>query len=382
MIEKFNIEIPQKDIEFLNKKLELTRWADEIDDNDNWSDGTNLNFLKDLCRYWQNDFDWREQEKILNDIGSFKFHYDGGYIHFLHSKSNNPNAKNLILTHGWPGSIQEFIKVIKYLRDESNADFNIVCPSLPGFGFSSKPKSRGADSEAIARIHNSLMMELGYDKYIAQGGDWGATVSKWMADLYPDNCIGLHLNLVIAFPPDKEPMQDVTDQEIKLLDNFEKYKSQGYGYYEIQKTKPQTIGYLLNDSPAGLAAWISEKFYGWFEDGSKDIVISIDELLSIISLYWFTESGASSARLYKENNGLGFSFNKVKQPTAGAIFKNDIMIPPRIWAENIYNIVQWNVYEGGHFAALERPQKLAKDIIESNSSILMTISLLPSSNHP
>ena len=364
MIEEYIINVPQIEIDNLNKKLELTRWADEIDDNDNWSDGTNLNFLKELCRYWQNDFDWREQEKILNDIGSYKFHCDEGHIHFLHSRSNNPNAKNLILTHGWPGSIQEFIKVIKYLRDESNEDFNIVCPSLPGFGFSSKPKSRGTDSEAIARIQNSLMMELGYEKYIAQGGDWGATVSKWMADLYPDNCIGLHLNLVIAFPPDKEPMQGVTDKEIKLLDNFEKYKTQGYGYYEIQKTKPQTIGYLLNDSPAGLAAWISEKFYGWFEDGNKDIVISIDELLSIISLYWFTESGASSARLYKENNGLGFSFNKVKQPTAGAIFKNDIMIPPRIWAENIYNIVQWNVYEGGHFAAMERPIDLAEDLIK------------------
>ncbi|MDA7856781.1 epoxide hydrolase 1, partial [Gammaproteobacteria bacterium] len=310
MIEKFSIDIPQKDIEFLNKKLATTRWPDELDNKD-WADGTNLEFLKDLCGYWASDYNWREHEKTLNDIGSYKFFHDDGYVHFLHSKSDNPDATNLILTHGWPGSIQEFIKLIKYLKENHNQKFNIVCPSLPGFGFSSKPKKRGTDSKAIAIIQNNLMLELGYEKYIAQGGDWGATVSKWMADLYPDNCIGLHLNLVIAYPPDSEPMRGVTEQEIKFLDNFEKYKSQGYGYYEIQKTKPQTIGYLLNDSPAGLAAWISEKFYGWFEDGSKDIVISIDELLSIISLYWFTESGASSARLYKENNGLGFSFNKV-----------------------------------------------------------------------
>ena len=363
MIEKFSIDIPQKDIEFLNKKLATTRWPDELDNKD-WSDGTNLEFLKDLCEYWAADYNWREHEKTLNDIGSYKFFHDDGYVHFLHSKSDNPDATNLILTHGWPGSIQEFIKLIRYLKENHNQKFNIVCPSLPGFGFSSKPKKRGTDSKAIAIIQNNLMLELGYEKYIAQGGDWGATVSKWMADLYPDNCIGLHLNLVIAYPPDNEPMRGVTEQEIKFLDNFEKYKSQGYGYYEIQKTKPQTIGYLLNDSPAGLAAWISEKFYGWFEDGNRDIVIGIDELLSIISLYWFTESGASSARLYKENNGLGFSFNKVSQPTAGAIFKNDIMIPPRVWAENIYNIVQWNVYEGGHFAAMERPIDLAEDLIK------------------
>jgi pimeloyl-ACP methyl ester carboxylesterase len=234
---------------------------------------------------------------------------------------------------------------------------------LPGFGFSSKPKKRGTNSEEIARIQNKLMLELGYTKYIAQGGDWGATVSKWMADLFPENCIGLHLNLVIAFPPEKNTMNGVTDHEKKLLKNYEKYKSSGYGYYEIQRTKPQTIGYLLNDSPVGLAAWISEKFYGWFEETENQIVISNDELLSIISLYWFTESGPSSARLYKENNGLGFSFNPVSQPTAGAIFKNDIMIPPKIWAEKIYNLVQWNEYDGGHFAAMEKPKELANDIV-------------------
>ena len=362
MIKEFNINIPEDEIKALKQKISLTRWPDELD-NENWTDGTNMKFLKNLCSYWVDGFDWKKQEDILNKIGSYKFYYGDNYIHFLHSRSSNPNAKNIIFTHGWPGSIHEFVKVIEFLNKQTKQDFNIVCPSLPGFGFSSKPKKRGTNSEAIARIQNKLMLELGYTKYIAQGGDWGATVSKWMADLFPENCIGLHLNLVIAFPPEKNTMNGVTDHEKKLLNNYEKYKSSGYGYYEIQRTKPQTIGYLLNDSPVGLAAWISEKFYGWFEETENQIVISNDELLSIISLYWFTESGPSSARLYKENNGLGFSFNPVSQPTAGAIFKNDIMIPPKIWAEKIYNLVQWNEYDGGHFAAMEKPKELANDIV-------------------
>lgn len=226
------------------------------------------------------------------------------------------------------------------------------------------------NSENIARIQHELMCALGYEKYVVQGGDCGATISKWMAELYPENCIGIHLNLVIAFHPDgQDPMKGVTPNEIKLLENFNKYKSQGYGYYEIQRTKPQTIGYGLNDSPIGLAAWIAEKFYGWFDTKTNKLVVSNDEVLSIISLYWFTETATSSARLYKENGEIGFSFNKIIQPMAGAIFKKDIMIPPRAWAEEIYNVVQWNEYDGGHFAALEKPEILANDITNFISKI-------------
>ena len=363
MIKEFQININDAQIEYLHKKIELTRWPDEIN-NEFWSHGTSMSFLKDLSKYWINDFNWRTHEKVLNDIGSYKFTSKTGLeIHYLHVKSNNKNALPLVMTHGWPGSIQEFIKVIPLIQEKSDRPIDIICPSLPGFGFSDKPHNLGMNSEEIAKIQHELMIALGYKKYIVQGGDWGATVSKWMAELFPENCIGIHLNLVIAFPPNTDnPMEGVTDKELKLLENFNKYKTQGYGYYEIQKTKPQTIGYGLNDSPIGLAAWISEKFYGWFDGNDNNLVISNDEVLSIISLYWFTESITSSARLYKENGDLGFSFNSIKQPMAGAIFKRDIMLPPKVWAEKIYNVVQWNEYDGGHFAAMEKPLQLAEDI--------------------
>ena len=363
MIKEFQINIDDAQIEYLYKKIELTRWPDEIN-NEFWSHGTSMSFLKDLSKYWINDFNWRTHEKALNDIGSYKFTSKTGLeIHYLHAKSDNKNALPLVMTHGWPGSIQEFIKVIPLIQEKSDRPIDIICPSLPGFGFSDKPDNLGMNSEEIAKIQHELMIALGYKKYIVQGGDWGATVSKWMAELFPENCIGIHLNLVIAFPPNTDkPMEGVTDKELKLLENFNKYKTQGYGYYEIQKTKPQTIGYGLNDSPIGLAAWISEKFYGWFDGNDNNLVISNDEVLSIISLYWFTESITSSARLYKENGDFGFSFNSIKQPMAGAIFKRDIMLPPKVWAEKIYNVVQWNEYDGGHFAAMEKPLQLAEDI--------------------
>lgn len=364
MIEEFKIHVSNEKVDYLRKKIELTRWPDEINDK-NWSHGTSLPFLKKLSEHWLNDFNWRHHEQKLNDIGSYKFKSKSGLkIHFLHSKSNNTKGIPLLLTHGWPGSIQEFLKIIPILQNQSPVPLNIVCPSLPGFGFSDKPTKSGMNSEEIAKIQHELMIELGYTKYVVQGGDWGATVSKWMAELYPENCIGIHLNLVIAFPPSGEnPMEGVTDNELKLINNYEKYKTQGFGYYEIQKTKPQTLGYGLNDSPIGLAAWITEKFYGWFDGEENKLVVSNDEILSIISLYWFTESITSSIRLYKENGDFGFSFNNISQPMAGAIFKRDIMLPPRIWAEKIYKVVQWNEYDGGHFAALERPEILAKDVI-------------------
>jgi len=365
MIKEFVIHIDDTDIGLLHKKIELTRWPDEIN-NEFWSHGTDMSFLKNLSKYWIHNFNWRAHERKLNNIGSYKFTSKSGLdIHFLHAKSNKKNALALVMTHGWPGSIQEFIKVIPLIQNQSPRPVDIICPSLPGFGFSDKPKKLGMNSEEIAKIQHELVIGLGYKQYVVQGGDWGATVSKWMAELFPDNCIGIHLNLVIAFPPNTEnPMEDVTENELKLLENFNKYKTQGYGYYEIQKTKPQTIGYGLNDSPVGLAAWITEKFYGWFDGNDNNLVISNDEVLSIISLYWFTESITSSVRLYKENGDFGFSFNSVQQPMAGALFNKDIMIPPRAWAEKIYNIVQWNEYDGGHFAAMEMPKELSNDVIQ------------------
>ena len=362
-IKKFDIHIPNKDIDLLNQKIDLTRWPDEI--NENWSHGTDLNFLKSFMDYWKNDFDWRKHEDKLNQVGSFKYLSKSGLkIHFLHSKSKLKNAIPLVMTHGWPGSVQEFLKVIPIIQKNSPFPIDIICPSLPGFGFSDKPTKPGMNSKEIAIIQHELVMALGYKKYIVQGGDWGATISKWMAELFKNHCIAIHLNMVLAWPPsDKDIMDDVTEKEKKLIDNYEKYKSHGFGYYEIQKTKPQTVGYGLNDSPVGLAAWIVEKFYGWFDGDENKLVVSNDEVLAIVSLYWFTETITSSARLYKENGDLGFSFEKISQPMAGAVFKRDLVAPPRAWAEKIYNIIQWNLHDGGHFAALEKPETLSSDII-------------------
>ena len=364
MIEQYDIKVSDEDIDLLKQKIALTRWPDEI--NNNWSHGTDLNFLKGLANQWSNEFDWREHEKKINDIGSYRFQTSSGLkIHYLHAKSNKDNAMALVMTHGWPGSIQEFLKIIPILQKDSPIPLDIICPALPGFGFSDKPTKVGMNSGEIAKLQHELIMALGYKKYVVQGGDWGATISKWMAELFPQNCIGLHSNMVLAWPPSDQddPMEGVTKEEELLMGNYEKYKQEGFGYYEIQKTKPQTLGYGLNDSPVGLAAWIVEKFYGWFEGEENKLVVSNDEVLAIISLYWFSQSITSSTRIYKENGDFGFSFEKIQQPMAGALFNRDLIAPPRVWAEKIYNIVQWNTHQGGHFAALEQPETLSKDII-------------------
>ena len=362
MIKKYNINIPESEINDLKDRINNTRWPNDPF-NEDWVNGTNKDFLKDFLNYWANDYDWRKAESKINELGSYIFKSKENIdIHFIHTRSDVSESIPILFTHGWPGSIQEFLKITKILSHSTKYNFSIVCPSIPGFGFSGKPDKKGFNSEKIAHIWHELMLELGYKKYIVQGGDWGATISKWIAELYPDSCIGLHLNLVIAYPPDKDPFKDVSEKELKLLENYEKYKTQGFGYYEIQKTKPQSLGYGLTDSPAGLAGWIVEKYFGWFNDNDNNLVATTDEVLSIISLYWFSNSINSSLKLYKENGDFGFSFNKISVPTAGAIFKKDIMIPPKKWAEEIYNLIQWNVYDGGHFAALEKPEILAKDL--------------------
>ena len=213
------------------------------------------------------------------------FHSSSGLdIHFLHSKSKHKNAYPLVMTHGWPGSVQEFLSIIPILNEGiDGVSFDVVCPSMPGYGFSSKPNDFGMNSQEIAKINHELMLALGYKKYIAQGGDWGATVSKWMADQFKDSCEALHLNLVLAWPPDSDdPMQGVTEEEIEGMKNFEKYQEKGFGYFAIQSTKPQTVAYGLNDSPVGLAAWIIEKFHAWTDDNSDQLVIPLD--LSLIHI--------------------------------------------------------------------------------------------------
>ena len=363
-IREFKVSVDESKIDDLYKRIDLTRWPDEVND-EIWTLGTKKSFLKDAVQYWRNDFDWMIHEKQINDFGSYKFKTkDDLEIHFIHSKSGSENSIPIIITHGWPGSIQEFFKIIPLLnKDKDGLSFDVICPSMPGYGFSDKPSQKGYDSKKIAEINHELMTALGYKKYLVQGGDWGSTVSKWSAELFPNEVLGLHLNLVIAFPPEKDdPMEGVTNQEKVLLGRYAKYLELGSGYFEIQRTKPQTLGYSLNDSPVGLAGWIIEKFHSWTDDEKDKLIVSLEDVLSIVSLYWFSESITSSMRLYNENGREGFSKSKVEVPTGCALFKNEIMLPPKAWAEEIYNLIHWEHYDGGHFAALEKPETLEKDI--------------------
>ena len=363
-IREFKVSVDEYKIEDLYKRIDLTRWPDEIND-EIWTLGTKKSFLKDAVQYWRNDFDWKKHEKQINDFGSYKFKTkDDLEIHFIHSKSNSKSSIPILITHGWPGSVQEFFKIIPLLNnDRDGLSFDVICPSMPGYGFSDKPSEKGYNSKKIAEINHELMMALGYKKYVVQGGDWGATVSKWAAELYPKEVLGLHLNLVIAFPPEKDdPMEGVTEQEQVLLARYAKYLELGSGYFEIQRTKPQTLGYSLNDSPVGLAGWIIEKFHSWTDDEKNKLVVSLEDVLSIVSLYWFSESITSSMRLYNENGREGFTKSRVDVPTGCALFKNEIVLPPKAWAEEIYNLIHWKHYDGGHFAALEKPEALEKDI--------------------
>ena len=363
-IREFKVSVDESKIDDLYKRIDLTRWPDEVND-EIWTLGTKKSFLKDAVQYWRNDFDWKIHEKQINDFGSYKFKTkDDLEIHFIHSKSNSKSSIPILITHGWPGSVQEFFKIIPLLnKDRDGLSFDVICPSMPGYGFSDKPSEKGYNSKKIAEINHELMMALGYKKYVVQGGDWGATVSKWAAELYPKEVLGLHLNLVIAFPPEKDdPMEGVTEQEQVLLARYAKYLELGSGYFEIQRTKPQTLGYSLNDSPVGLAGWIIEKFHSWTDDEKNKLVVSLEDVLSIVSLYWFSESITSSMRLYNENGREGFTKSRVYVPTGCALFKNEIVLPPKAWAEEIYNLIHWKHYDGGHFAALEKPETLEKDI--------------------
>ena len=363
-IREFKVSVDESQIEDLHKRIDLIRWPDEIND-EMWSLGTKKSFLKDAMHFWKNDFDWRKHENQINDFGSYKFKTkDGLEIHFIHSKSKSENSIPILITHGWPGSIQEFFKIIPLLNQyKDGLSFDVICPSMPGYGFSDKPTEKGYDSKKIAQINHELMVALGYKKYIVQGGDWGSTVSKWSAELYPKEVMGLHLNLVIAFPPEKDdPMEGVTEHEQALLGRYAKYLELGSGYFEIQRTKPQTLGYSLNDSPVGLAGWIIEKFHSWTDDEKDKLMVSLEDVISIVSLYWFSESITSSMRLYNENGREGFSKSRINVPTGCALFKNEIMLPPKAWAKEIYNLIHWEHYDGGHFAALEKPEILEKDI--------------------
>ena len=371
-IRPFTIDVPDEVLDDLQARLSRARLPDQIPGT-GWDYGTDRAYLQELLAYWREGFDWRAQEEVLNRFDHFKTVIDGVDVHFIHQRSPVEDATPLLLTHGWPGSFTEFTEIIGPLTDPAAhggdaADaFHLVIPSIPGFGLSGKPTERGYNPERMADVLAGLMERLGYEQYGAQGGDWGAIIGRVLAFKYGDRLIGLHSNFVTGGPPDvPNPEGGVPADELALREERLAIRSTGRGYSDIQGTKPQTVGYGLDDSPVGLAAWIVEKFHGWSDHGGVlENSFTKDQLLTNITLYWVTGTATSSARIYYESRHtpptrpVGY----VEVPTAGAIFPEEISFTPRKWAEANYNIVRWTrMPEGGHFAALEQPELLVDDI--------------------
>lgn len=355
-IEPFRIDVPDAVLDDLLERLTRTRWP-ERECVDDWSQGIPLHYTRELAAYWADGYDWRTREAALNRFDQFTTDIDGLTIHFIHQRCSRGDAFPLVITHGWPGSIVEFHKVIEPLT----ADFHVVCPSLPGYGFSGKPARTGWGVDKVAEAWETLMTRLGYDRYGAQGGDWGAAVTTAIGR-NGGNCAGIHLNFPIAFPP--ADLSDPTPQEQAALKALQYYDQWDSGYSKQQSTRPQTVGYGLVDSPVGQLAWIVEKFWSWMDcNGHPENVLTKDELLDNVMMYWVTASAASSARMYWESFNYFGGFGRVELPTGIAQFPKEVMQPPRSWAEPGYNITHWtSMPRGGHFAAFEQPELFVEDV--------------------
>lgn len=359
-ITPFRVTISQAAVADLRDRLRRTRWPERETVAD-WSQGTPLGYARELCGHWLERYDFAAAEARIMRFPQFTTTIDGLVIHFVHVRSPREDAVPLLLTHGWPGSVTEFWKVIEPLTDPEqsggSADdaFHVVCPSLPGFGFSGKPSRPGWNTKRIADAWDQLMGRLGYARYGAQGGDWGSRVTADLGRRHPERVTGIHLNFVFAFPgPDETG--DLTAREQAALAALDYHRSQGSGYAALQSTRPQSIGYGLVDSPAALAAWIAEKFWAWSDcDSDPDSVFTRDEMLDNIMMYWLPATGASAARLYWE------SFTRdlapVPVPAGCSIFPKEIYRPSRRWAQPQFpDLRYWNEPDkGGHFAALEQP---------------------------
>src|ERR687886_202655 len=378
-IQPFEVNIPQEKLDDLRERLARTRWPDELP-GVGWSRGVPPGYLKELAEYWGTSYDWREHEAKLNEFPQFTTTIDGQNIHFLHVRSPESDALPLILTHGWPGSIVEFLEVIGPLTDprvygsDPYDAFHAVLPSIPDFGFSEPTREVGWDTRRIARAWAELMSRLGYERYGAQGGDVGAGVSPELGRLDPARVVGVHVNAAtvgfMPFPPlDEDEMAELTDDEKTWVDMINYFMNEQFGYNALQSTRPQTIAYGLTDSPVGQLAWIVEKFKEWTD--SMDVpedAIDRDQLLTNVTVYWLTRTANSSARLYYEFGRSGASWHRVEPssvPTGVAVFPREIAPPIRRFAERSNNIVHWSEFDrGGHFAAMEEPDLLIADIRE------------------
>jgi pimeloyl-ACP methyl ester carboxylesterase len=367
-VQPFRIAASDDALEDLRRRLRATRWP-EKEAVDDWSQGIPLGYVQDVCAYWAEKYDWRAREARLNRFPQFRTEIDGLGVHFVHVRSKHPEALPLVVTHGWPGSIAEFQKVIGPLADptahggDARDAFHVVCPSLPGYGYSDKPARSGWNVDRIGRAWASLMARLGYGRYVAQGGDWGAMVTTAVGLQDTEHCAGIHLNMPIA-PPDPASMTSLTEREQGALASMQHYQEWDSGYSKQQSTRPQTVGYGLVDSPAGQAAWILEKFWAWTDcNGHPENVLTRDELLDNVMLYWLPATAASSARLYWESFRAP-NLAPVPVPTGCSIFPKEIFRCSRRWAEKRYtNLRYWNELErGGHFAAFEQPELYVREV--------------------
>jgi pimeloyl-ACP methyl ester carboxylesterase len=367
-VRPFTLSIPQAQIDDLYRRLDSTRWPEQETVGD-WSQGTPLAILQDLVAYWRSGYDWRNCEARLNGLGQFMTEINGLDIHFLHVRSPHAGAMPLIMTHGWPGSVIEFMRVIGPLTDPvahgggAEDAFHVVAPSLPGYGFSAKPTRTGWGTERIAAAWSVLMGRLGYDRWVAQGGDWGAAVTSRIGELAPEGCVGIHLNMPIAAPT-PESREAPTAEDTFAHQRLQQFRKTGSGYATQQRTRPQSLGYGLVDSPVGLAGWIYEKLHDWSaNDGSALDLLGRDAVLDNIMLYWLPGTGASAARLYWESYSK-MAGAKINLPAAISAFPGEIMPAPRSWVEKtMSNIVYWNdVEKGGHFAAWEQPELFVREL--------------------
>ncbi|MEC8076039.1 MAG: epoxide hydrolase [Pseudomonadota bacterium] len=370
-ISPFVISISDEQITDLKNRIANTRWPD-AETTSGWNQGVPLAYVKELVQYWGEHYDQQRLANRLNAFDNFKTNLLGLNIHFMHIKSSNPNARPLLLTHGWPGSVVEFLKVIGPLTEPQEhggtADdaFHLVIPSLPGYGFSDKPQATGWGVEKIADAWSTLMARLGYSQYFAQGGDWGSVITSYIARQDPEHCLGIHINMGIVAPdPNAE---NLTANELSIMAGWKYYQDWDSGYSKQQATRPQTLGYGLVDSPSGQAAWIVEKFYQWMDcGGHPENIVSRDELLDNIMVYWLTGSGASSARLYWESFGGGEGREQpVSIPMGATISAKDIFRTSERFASRVFtNIVYWkDKEEGGHFAAFEQPNAFVSELRE------------------
>jgi pimeloyl-ACP methyl ester carboxylesterase len=359
----FRIEIPDAALADLRERLARTRWP-EPETVDDWSQGVPLAYLRELCEYWRAEYDWRRAERRLNAVPQFRTQIDGLAIHFMHARSPHEDALPLLITHGWPGSVVEFLKTIGPLTDpaahggDANDAFHVVCPSLPGYGFSDKPTARGWGVERVAGAWTELMARLGYKRYGVQGGDWGAAVTMAIGIRGGQQLAGIHLNMPLADPAALQGLGDLTEREQATLASFAHYNRWDSGYSKLQSTRPQTVGYGLVDSPAAQCAWIVEKFWSWTDcDGHPENVLTRDELLDNVMLYWLPATGAASARLYWESFKKR-DFSPIAVPSGCSIFPKEIFRISRRWAETRFTDLRyWNELDrGGHFAAFEQPE--------------------------